>query len=95
MPIRTETILFKLLGDSRGAIKAFDKLNKRLLALGAGLTAAGDAALVTFAKFGEAGARLEALEGRFEHMAAAFGRTAESMLAEWSKAAEGTVSRAE
>jgi len=93
MPTHVETILFKILGDSKSGERAFDRINKRLTAFGAALTAASDAALIAFAKLGEGGAKIEALETRFARMASAFGLTADEMLGAWDKAAAGTIDR--
>jgi hypothetical protein len=93
MPTTVETILFKILGDSKSGERAFDRMNKRLTAFGAALTAASDAALVAFAKLGEGGAKIEALETRFGRMASAFGQSADEMLSAWDKAAAGTIDR--
>lgn len=95
MAANVETILLRILGDSSQGEKALDKIHKRLLTFGAALTATSTAALVTFAKLGEGGAQIDALEGKFARMAAAFGKTADEMLSTWENAAAGTLSRAE
>jgi len=90
-----EEVIIRLLGESKSAESALDRTAKRLRNFGAILTGVSDAALVTFAKLGESGAEIEALEGKFERMARAFGQSADEMLATWEEAAAGTISRAE
>jgi len=90
-----EEIILRIIGDSKSGEGALNRMNQRLLRFGGMLTAASDAALITFAKLGESGAKLEALEAKFERMASAFGKSSEEMLAAWEEAAAGTLSRAE
>ncbi|RKY13861.1 MAG: hypothetical protein DRP52_01675 [Planctomycetota bacterium] len=94
MATAVETILLKILGDSKSAQQAIKKVDMGLLAFGSTLTAVSTTALLSFRKMGEEGASLEVLEGKFDRMARAFGRSASDMLSEWSKAAAGTLDNA-
>ncbi|RLC83043.1 MAG: hypothetical protein DRJ03_18150, partial [Chloroflexi bacterium] len=85
MATAVETILLKILGDSKSAQQAIKKVDMGLLAFGSTLTAVSTTALLSFRKMGEEGASLEVLEGKFDRMARAFGRSASDMLSEWSK----------
>ena len=87
MPGNVETIILKIIGDSTSGEKTLSKMQNRLAAFGASLTAIGATSLVTFNKLGQGGAQLEALEAKFARMAAAYGRSAEEMLASWEEAA--------
>ena len=57
-----EEVIIRLLGESKSAESALDRTAKRLRNFGAMLTGVSDAALLTFAKLGESGAEIEALE---------------------------------
>jgi len=93
--VAVEELILRIIGDSKSGEKALDRVSQRLRNFGAMLTGASDAALVTFAKLGESGAELEALEVKFDRMARAFGKSAGEMLAAWEEASAGTLSRAE
>lgn len=96
MPVgNIEQIIFRFLADTKNAERGFDRVAKKLRTFGAALTATSDAALIAFAKLGEGGAGVEQLEQKFANVSAAFGRDADKLIAEWDRAAGGTLARAE
>lgn len=95
MPPNVETIILRVLGESKSGEQTLSKMQKALSRFGAALTAVSDAALVTFAKLGEGGAAIEGLEIKFNRTMRSFGLNADEMISKWQVASRGVIAESE